>query len=389
MMALKGHNTYEHWAQNISDLSGRTLSKQGLFDRMGLGAVQMVHNLLKERLLTVLKKGNDDGLFSSFLRVFIQDSTTLLLPKSLIHHFPGNSNGNGTLTAIARIQCIYNLLNNQFYFFGLTPYTANDQSASTMILEVIKKGDLVIRDLGYFVLDTLVAIKKKEAFFLSRCVSNITVYKLAKNDKFNILKIIGKRNFFDDWVLLGEQAKVKVRLVIIKLPEHIASVKRRKALNHNDKRFTYSKKYLKLAGYVFYVTNVTDKIWKTSEVAAAYKNRWTIEILFKSWKSHFKIQTLIHKQCYNYERVVCIIYMMLLFISIFHLKIFLPYSNKIKVKHHQIISILKLAKQFSINFTGFICKSKMEIERFLLKFCCYEMRSDRHNQDDLLCSNKF
>src|SRR5689334_5803455 len=102
-----------------------------------------------------------------FKRVLLQDSTTLSLSDCLVGHFPGNVS-KGKQKAVARLQCIINITKMQWLHLSLDAFTNNDQSASGIILSLLKKGDLLIRDLGYFVLDILEQVIKREAFFISR-----------------------------------------------------------------------------------------------------------------------------------------------------------------------------------------------------------------------------
>jgi hypothetical protein len=384
LMALTGKNTYQAWAQQLSILSNKLVTKQGLFDRMGISAVKMASLLLEDRLKIAYGKFTNKGLFKHFNRVLIHDSTNFQLPDCHVKYFPGNKT-NGKQKAIVRIQSIYDILHSQFCLFGLTPHTANDQSAASSIRTIIRKGDLVIRDLGYFVLNSLKEIMMREAFFLTRIPFSICVYKLTEDHKQDLLKLLKKRDYFDDWILLSEQSKLRVRLVALKLPEHIAAERRRKARNHADKRFTYSKKYMKLLDYGLYATNIDKNVWSRQDIITAYKLRWNIEMIFKSWKSCFQIQQLLHKQCFNLQRVKCIIYLILLFITLFQLKIYHRFSIGVLKKHKKHLSLLKLASFISKHFIFTLTSMHNKIESFLIKYCCYESRTDRINQMQLLC----
>ena len=81
-MAIQNNNTYSSWAQQISLLSNRLISKQGLCERMGQPAVDMVRSLLENYIKRSYESIKIKGLFNSFKRVLIQDSTTLSLPCS-------------------------------------------------------------------------------------------------------------------------------------------------------------------------------------------------------------------------------------------------------------------------------------------------------------------
>jgi hypothetical protein len=66
--------------------------------------------------------------------------------------FPGAANQGNKKQATLKIQVIYDLLSETFAHFSLSGFTRTDQAASADVLTVAQAGDLVLRDLGYFVL---------------------------------------------------------------------------------------------------------------------------------------------------------------------------------------------------------------------------------------------
>ncbi len=49
---------------------------------------------------------------------------------------------------------------------------------------------------------------------------------------------------------------------------------------------------LRLADWTILLTNVTPEQLSTQQLLEAYSCRWQIEVLFKSWKSHFRLGLL-------------------------------------------------------------------------------------------------
>ena len=138
-------------------ISGETISKQALWKRVTHRFPQLIRAALFHALLNVskLKDHLDNGTFAPFSRLLIQDSTKIALPKKLAHDFPGARNQTGRPTATASIQTVYDALAETFVFFKLTPFTQNDQSAAPAIITLARKGDLILRDLGYFGVENL------------------------------------------------------------------------------------------------------------------------------------------------------------------------------------------------------------------------------------------
>jgi c-di-GMP-related signal transduction protein len=83
MSCCKCQNTFAGWAVQIGLLTGRSVSKQAVFDRIHKGATAFAQELLQRVLLQQSGKGFVEGLFSAFGKVLLQDSTTLKLPQSL------------------------------------------------------------------------------------------------------------------------------------------------------------------------------------------------------------------------------------------------------------------------------------------------------------------
>ena len=69
---------------------------------------------------------------------------------------------------VDRLQALYDLLTQRFLSFSLSGFNRNDQAAAHDVLAVIQSGDLVVRDLGCFVVETFQRIALAGAFFLSR-----------------------------------------------------------------------------------------------------------------------------------------------------------------------------------------------------------------------------
>ncbi len=128
-----GNNTFSEWAFQISLLSGKRLSKQGVFDRLHEGATAFAKQLLEKVLLQQSVKDFASSLFRSFDKVLLQDSTTLRLPQVLSAMFPGN-HSRGERKAVARIQSILDIKAMRFINFTLGAFTQNDQSASGSII---------------------------------------------------------------------------------------------------------------------------------------------------------------------------------------------------------------------------------------------------------------
>jgi hypothetical protein len=267
LMLLKGGNSLNHWAMEISSQGGFLLAKQGLAKKLHMALAYFMSQLLVCVLRKRLQETADlsdaqNGLLSSFTNVFIEDSTCISLPDNLSDYFK-SSYSKAKEAATARLQVCMNLKSHVLAHITLQSYRDNDQKHASKIVPFLKKGDLLIRDLGYAVLSAFKAIISVEAFFLSRLRSDVFLYlpgdtasdKAKEFDLYQYLLNCDKKgqNQVDIAVLAGKKEKLPVRLVAIKLPQKVADERRRKANLNRDKRVKPTEAYVSIRlGYLYY-----------------------------------------------------------------------------------------------------------------------------------------
>jgi hypothetical protein len=339
--------------------------------------------------LSGLCSPHNTGVFKTFGNVFVQDSTCLSLPKHLADAYPGSKNQTNKTNAGMKIQAVFNLVNERLTSLSLSPFTRTDQSASKDILNIVKKGDLVIRDLGYFVLSVFEKFIQNGVFFLSRYRNEVTIFCLKSGNKIELLKLLKKNPSLDIDVLLGSAHRLAVRLVALPVPDHIANERRRKAKNNRDRRCNPSKESLELLGWEIFVTNVDRSIWEPLIVWEIYTICWRIEIIFKAWKSHLSLDKI--PQSVNKNELEVYIYAHLLNITFFH--VFFDQLNHYMIKkHNRHVSMLKIAPLFdqivrSILQSAGSFDNEDEVgllEKSILRHCCYEKRKKRSNYSSQL-----
>jgi hypothetical protein len=224
------------WASLYAVLQRHTLSKQAMAKRCTDKAVVFVEEVLKRTLARFWnQKPLPADCFQFFPRVLVQDSTAIRLPDKLLPDFPGSGNVMQRRYASLKIQSIYDLKNELFLKFQITPYTDNDQKASKLVFDVVEAGDLVLRDLGYSVLPDFKKLDEGGSFFLSLLRKDVLLMDPISEQPMNLLRLLRKTGHCDIDVLVGASQKIKVRLVARQLaPEH-ASERRRKARANRDR----------------------------------------------------------------------------------------------------------------------------------------------------------
>ena len=366
-------------------LIGVDISKQGVSDRInnhGVSFLKLVLNAIiqdKSGLNTIY----NTGVFKTFNNVYLQDSTHLALPKHLSDIYPGAKNQSHKKSAGLKIQAIFSLFTDRLTCFSISPFTRPDQSASKDILSYIKAGDLIIRDLGYFVLSVFKELICNGVFLLSRYKSNVSIYGPESGKKISLLKMLSKKNSLDITVLLGSEQRVPIRLVAVPVPDNIANERRRKAKNNRDSNCNPSKESLKLLGWEIFVTNVDSTLWSPLDILEIYGIRWRIEIIFKAWKSHLAIKQIPDR--INSNELEIYLYAHLLNIIFFH-AFFDQLNQFVYRKYKMNLSILKIAPLFDQIINSIMLGNELDnkhltylLEHVLLRHCCYEKRKNRIN----------
>lgn len=377
-------NSLASIAQTVAFIIKDTVSKQAIHKKINFRLVQFISSLLKVILLQQIQFDlkTSTALFGYFKAVILEDSTTISLPSKLARFFPGSKNKTGKTFAALKIQTSIDILCEKFLYFIITPFTKNDQSQADNILKYVSTQSLIIRDMGYFALDVFSKMTKGGIYFLSRLRSDVKLYHPLSKKEFNLVKNLKKHGRLDVNILMGAKHLVPVRLIALPLEPKIAAERRRKAKNNRDKRLNPSKEYLFLLGWAVLITNVPNNVWNAEDAVKAYALRWRIEIIFKTWKSHFHID---HVHDASKHMVETYIYSMLIYIAFFQTH-FYAYLLKIgkTYKPKKQISLIKLAK-FLQNNSILIMMVLLnpdyihQLTDILLYYCTYEKRAKRKN----------
>lgn len=289
------------------------MTPQALQQRMNtpqaVAYLQDVFQLALRDQLTPLYAQLPPATLASFGRVFLEDSTQCRLHEHLAEAFKGS--GGSASRATVKLDVIYDLRHHQLHACTVTDGRAADQGLATTILPLLRAGDLVIRDLGYFSVEALHQIATKDAWFLSRLSSTVAVYTTAEATAEAVALVdhvqptVAPHGVGDFAVYLGA-ARLPCRLLAYRLPEEVVAQRRRQAYETARKKGrTPTQAYLHWLQYGWYITNVEATIWAADVVATVYRIRWQIELVFKQWKSLLCLHVL---KGTRPERIRCLLY---------------------------------------------------------------------------------
>lgn len=297
------------------------ITKQGLDFRFTEVAVKFMENMFHESL--GLFKRNlpvDCKILKKFGSVKLLDSTQVGLPNTMEKMYKGygasyKGHKSNNKSAI-KIQLFYDYLNQTIVKLDLKEGIRSDQGYRGH-LDSINANDLLIFDLGYFVPEVFSRIELAKAYFICRYKADTNIYDIDTNEKIDLLDLLKSRSFLEKEILLGKEAKIKLRVVCKKLSPEEAAFRRRKANKlANSRGYKSSQRNQKLLDWAIFITNIPRAKIIAEQVLSIYRVRWQIELLFKLYKSYIKIENL--KGRSKSFRVLCEFYAKLCVVLLFH-----------------------------------------------------------------------
>lgn len=201
----------------------------------------------------------EPDFLSRFSRVLIKDGTRFDLPVRLKDHFPGFG-GQISSDAAACIQYEFDLKNQRLIDLDITSAKRTDYQDAKEKTDNIQKGDLIIRDLGYFSSVVLKSIIDKGAFFLSRLKPKMLVFIGDTQLNFENLYQDMTKNRDSSYhinAFIGDKERIPVRMSAELVPEEVYQKRIRTVEKYNKKKgHQTSNEFKARARFNILVTNV-------------------------------------------------------------------------------------------------------------------------------------
>lgn len=324
------------------------LKKQSLHERFNERAVAFLKLLLENLLARQIDSNKFKDLLPRQKGIKIKDSTSFQLPEHLRDIYPGS--GGKTSKACVKIQFEYDLKSGKVTDLSIGGFTTTDLANSYQLKDSIEPTDLLIRDLGYVGLRFLNIIQEKQAFFLNRIKSNVSLWGKTKKGSFEPIELAriekqmrnSKTATKQLTVFLGKEKNIQCRLIIECLPTEVSEEKLRRAKRAAKREGrTLGKDALSRIGLNLFVTNMSDEDLPTEHVWPLYRLRWQIELVFKIFKSVAQIDKIKKVKRYRFE---CYLYGKLLW-ALLGWQVYWKLSRRISTLG-KAISINKMMKSF-------------------------------------------
>lgn len=373
------------------------ITKQSLNQRFTKESVDFMKSLVEQRFRDqIIDESLKGDVLKYWENIYLHDSTQFALPEHMAEYFKGYG-GAIKSESILKIQHGYELKSGKLHIHQLGDAHFQDVTSGKQTLGCYKQGDLLLRDLGYFDLQSfsLLSQGSSGAEYISRLKPKTTIYEL-NGEKIDLGKLAEEMKkchtpFVDKRVVIGTKEKVEVRMIITVAPDEVVKDRLRKTNKHNkSKGCQTSEEYKQYAALNIFITNVDQEKLTAVQVLKLYRLRWQVELLFKTWKSYYKIHCI--KAC-NCFRTLCYLYATLLIIQVnWEISCFVQALAYKQLK--QPLSTLKLMKaclQYKNDQREWSRQSLEELstqlwEMFLnlVKNTLREKRKERCNYQDIL-----
>jgi Transposase DDE domain len=348
-------------ASNMKNWFGITITAQALSKRLMQNKTKLFlkHALIKVLSFQLSFKNKYGDLFKCFSAIKIEDSTSFELHESLKKDFKGTG-GAGSKAGMKLNMCL-DLMTNTVTNVDISEGTKSDQQFANNIEKTMKRGELLIRDLGYFNLKAMQKMINVGIFFISRFQKGVNVFFQNGIVPIDLNTFLG--NVIDQNMYIGE-SKVLVRFIAVKVPEEVAKQRIQRYKSVRKKEPTQD--YVTWCGYSIFVTNIPKELFSSDIIMLIYKVRWQIELFFKILKQTLKIHII---KTENKNSTYCMIYAKL--ISLFMASLVVSYAESICDGREELSMDKAMKWLHNDNRFGIaVAKNKLEelLEALLIEF---------------------
>lgn len=281
--------TLANLAQTAATLGVR-ITGQGIADRFSFASAACLAQVLTAAIAqTVVATPTDLALLNRFAGVVVIDGSVIGLPAELAIEFSGSANQTGDHAGL-KLGVGLDLTTGRLDGPHLMAARSHDRLLPIQD-QPVAPGVLRLADLGFFDLTVLAALSAQRASWLTRLQVG-TVVSDVQGHRLDLLTLLRRQcqRTLDLPVLLGVRDRLPCRLLAERVPKAVADERRQRAREEARRRGqTVSARGLTLADWTIRVTNVPVAQLSVAAAMVLGRVRWQIELLFKLWKSHGKV----------------------------------------------------------------------------------------------------
>lgn len=298
----KGDGSFNNIAIALSSLVNKPLTKSAVYKRINEKCVEYLQKVIEAML--EIKFTPPKALLTKLgcTSIIMEDSSFVPMGQLNAGNFPAHGNGK-VKTAGCKVDLAFDLLSNTVIHQEFTHGTHQDKDLGKRLLDKLKKGDLVLRDMGYFDLGSFKRIAEIGAFWVTRLPANVNV-RFENGEKLEKRLRSRKSDVIDETVFVGEEG-MEMRLVAVRAEGKVASERRRtRRKKAKDAGRTPNNQSLIRDGWHIMLTNLTEA--NANDVFDVYRLRWNIETRFKAWKQSLQLTPALKQQS-NEAHLECLV----------------------------------------------------------------------------------
>ena len=377
--------TLEELAQTAATL-GVDVSPQALDQRFTPAAAACVEEVLHRTITHVISaEPVAIPILDRFTAVYVQDSSTIVLPDALAEVWRGCGGRTTEHTAAAlKLQVRLELRSGQLEGPELQDGRASDHEP--VLSSVLPAGSLRLADLGYWSVDDMAAMDAQQVFWLSYLQAATAVYD-QDGQRWAVQALVEAQATaeVDIPIQLGARHHLPARLLAVRVAQEVVDQRRRR-LRAEAKRKgqAVSAARLALAAWTLVVTNVAPEMLSVREGLVLARTRWQIELLFKLWKSHGRIDEVRSAKPW---RVLCEVYGKLLAVVVQHWLFLVScwaYPDRSLMKAAQTVRKHALHLAAAFGDSALLSRAIATIQRCLRAGCRMNSRKKHPNTYQLL-----
>lgn len=286
---ITGNASLSQISKGLGNLTGCTMARQALHNRFSDASSDFLFSLTNALVSRDFCCRVKQLKHSFFNRILLEDSCRSRIHRGNTHHFPGWGNGK-VKTSEFKVDLSYDLLTGELESNTYHDATEQDKSIGGELIENIRSGDLILRDMGYTAIAQFARIEEVDAFWLSRLPVHIKVTVMQENSESSledILKNAGPhKRRIDARIKLGK-AGHSCRLVALRAKKSVVKERRRDRIENGSE--ATSKVGLIRDGWHILITNIDRDICDVNLLMKIYRMRWDIEIQFRAWKQSLRM----------------------------------------------------------------------------------------------------
>jgi hypothetical protein len=289
-----------------ADLLGVAITPQGLDRWFSAEGAECVRQLAQRAVATLVQsRPLTLPLLKRFQGVYVEDCTSAGLPAELADRYPGSGGtdpkgrGNATLKAYVRLELQGGQVTDLAFQGGRHPDVAAGQQARRL-----PAGALRLKDLGFFDTQELARDTTAGVHWINRlpCQMKVQVGDAPAQAVTAWLQA-QTADRVDVSAVVGTEHPLRCRLIAVRCPEDVRQRRLRKLEAYaRDKGRTVSDRQRLMCGWTVLITNLPADALTADEAWVLYRVRWQIELLFKLWKSHGRLD---QSRGQRGDRVLC------------------------------------------------------------------------------------